>query len=482
LTQKYFASAAHANLTLYAKWSIYTQVAKARISDLFDIQLSVVSLYVSDSLEGSITSKGDFNNEKSPKKFIIDVSVLLYNTSTTWQNQQPSDAKHATLELLRENNFSDSNIYKSLGISPTRYYQLEYEILNQDRSFIYYTIEGKSEYEDVLQETVSSTVTFNTGNGNPKDPIRFEDGECIALGEIPTRQGYAFISWNYSENSNIGYYLCGAQHGDLILVTSWAESVYVTFNLNGGNGISSLPVETNKTYTHDYFSTPTLNGYVFDGWYTDSKLENSFTSAFLTENITLCAKWLVAHEIKFETNGGSSIDTVVIGEGQTPALDNSPTKPDCPFTGWYSDAELQRKYDTAPVNSNMTLYARWVGEDVILLNTGNFNEFFTVTTSCSEDGSMVHQRVTFSYSIRLKDDAFAQSLSSSQIIKIVLMVSLYGVISTQTLLVEIDLARGSDYFKSRKVSWTAGYELPEYQVYSRWDYSIYSVEGEIALQ
>lgn len=67
--------------------------------------------------------------------------------------------------------------------------------------------------------------------------------------------------------------------------------ITISFDSNGGT--SKTPITGYPGDTITLPSNPTLNGYIFDGWYTDPSLQTSFNlSIFPNENLILYAKWL----------------------------------------------------------------------------------------------------------------------------------------------------------------------------------------------
>lgn len=65
--------------------------------------------------------------------------------------------------------------------------------------------------------------------------------------------------------------------------------------------------------------------------------------------------------VRFETNGGGTIDKQKIQKGTTATEPNAPTKTGYTFYGWYTDAEFSGEefdFDTT-VSESMTLYAKW---------------------------------------------------------------------------------------------------------------------------
>lgn len=65
--------------------------------------------------------------------------------------------------------------------------------------------------------------------------------------------------------------------------------------------------------------------------------------------------------VRFETNGGGTIDKQKIQKGTTATEPDAPTKTGYTFYGWYTDAEFSGEefdFDTT-VSESMTLYAKW---------------------------------------------------------------------------------------------------------------------------
>ena len=67
------------------------------------------------------------------------------------------------------------------------------------------------------------------------------------------------------------------------------------------------------------------------------------------------------YTVKFETNGGSKIDSVDVVDGKKVKRPTNPTKDGYTFSGWYSDKALKTAYDfDDKVEKNITLYAKWL--------------------------------------------------------------------------------------------------------------------------
>ena len=75
------------------------------------------------------------------------------------------------------------------------------------------------------------------------------------------------------------------------------------------------------------------------------------------------------YTVKFETNGGSSINDQIVQSGKKIAS-VSTTKTNYIFTGWYTDINLTKEFNTnTKITSDLTLYAKWTEEITISFET-----------------------------------------------------------------------------------------------------------------
>jgi uncharacterized repeat protein (TIGR02543 family) len=125
------------------------------------------------------------------------------------------------------------------------------------------------------------------------------------------RTGYVFTGWNTQADGSGRDYLEGGiytSNMSLILYAKWISLHSVMFDTLGGSSIP--PIEGVK-----YGSTigapdsPMKEDYIFDGWYCDNKYgdEWDFPNQTVTTDLTLYAKWLVAHTVHFDSQGGNAV-------------------------------------------------------------------------------------------------------------------------------------------------------------------------------
>jgi uncharacterized repeat protein (TIGR02543 family) len=123
--------------------------------------------------------------------------------------------------------------------------------------------------------------------------------------------GYVFEKW--SDNNTNATRTDENVQGPISVTANFVKEVYtVSFTSNGGSAVPSQNVPYNE-YANAPTSFPTLDGYSFVGWYSDSDLNNSFNfvNTPITENTTLFAKWIIvplgAPVIQLAVAGDSNI-------------------------------------------------------------------------------------------------------------------------------------------------------------------------------
>jgi hypothetical protein len=74
--------------------------------------------------------------------------------------------------------------------------------------------------------------------------------------------------------------------------------------------------------------------------------------------------------ISFETNGGTTVQTIEMGYNTIATKPGNPTKANAKFWNWYTDAELKHVFDfTQPLKSDITLYAKWISTYNVMYET-----------------------------------------------------------------------------------------------------------------
>lgn len=145
--------------------------------------------------------------------------------------------------------------------------------------------------------------------------------------------------------------------------------------------------DTGKTVVPS--TTPTKEGYTFEGFYKDSTFKEAFKGGEdLTKHITVYGKWSVTtFDVKLvDEKNGEKVIEVEYGEKLSIA---DPTAAGFVFQGWYTDAARTTAFDKKTgITSELILYAKWgyVQYNITyVLNGGRFQSGTTVPETYDEN-------------------------------------------------------------------------------------------------
>jgi len=237
--------------------------------------------------------------------------------------------------------------------------------------------------EETPQSSVTSqnderSITFNTGAGSYIAPVKVAFGEKLTSPANPTLVKHTFGGW-YTDNSFTTEFDFDIEISDnMTLYAKWTQSVAtVTFNSRLGTAVPTHNINIGTVIAAPD-PAPTRTGYVFEHWCIDIAGDNRFNfTTPITGDITLYARWRIVYAVTFTINGGSAVPVQQIEVGAKVIAPMIPTMENYLFVCWCKEAALNNEYDfNSPVNSNLTLYAKWTQ----VSNTITFN---------SNDGSAV---------------------------------------------------------------------------------------------
>ena len=146
-----------------------------------------------------------------------------------------------------------------------------------------------------------------------------------------------------------------------ILLTLGNKKYTISFDTDGGNSLESITAKEKETIT---LPIAVKEGYIFNGWIDETgKIIPSIY--VVTKDVTLKATWISETAdtitIKFDTNGGSKIEDIIIVKGETLKLPQNPTKAGYKFVTWETENGTPI-YNEALLRESVTLYAVWEKE------------------------------------------------------------------------------------------------------------------------
>ncbi|MBR4202072.1 MAG: InlB B-repeat-containing protein [Candidatus Methanomethylophilaceae archaeon] len=220
------------------------------------------------------------------------------------------------------------------------------------------------------------TIKFNPngGTGSISDMHESIYGPPIVIpGNHPTREGYAFFGWSTTPEGDVEYTnviprpLPVYEDKIMTLYAVWGEGFTVTFDSDGGSHVDSQTVIKNTKAEKP--ADPTKEHNRFLGWYLGEATEPFDFDTPITADITLTAKWLPSYLVKFDSQGGSSVESQYVEPGSKAVKPKDPTKTGNKFLGWFlGAAEEPFDFDT-PITSDITLTAKWLQLYVVAFDT-----------------------------------------------------------------------------------------------------------------
>ena len=201
-------------------------------------------------------------------------------------------------------------------------------------------------------EAGTYTVTFDSDGGSVVESAVVKDGAKVTKPKDPTKAGYTFKGWFIGDKE---YAFETAVTANITLKAKWEVVTYtVTFDSDGGSDVAAAKVNHGAKVTKP--ADPTKTGYTFKGWLNGETVYD-FEKA-VTADITLKAKWeVVTYTVKFDSDGGSVVESAVVKDGAKVTKPADPTKTGYTFKGWLN-GETVYNFETA-VTADITLKAKW---------------------------------------------------------------------------------------------------------------------------
>jgi len=173
----------------------------------------------------------------------------------------------------------------------------------------------------------------------------------------------------------------------------------VSFDTQGGSSVDAQAIGSGGRVAIP--ASPTWGVSIFKGWFRDSAatLPWNFSADTVTNALTLYAGWTIRYEVRFDSRGGSPVESQRLAPGSKIALPATPLRGVSAFNGWCRDeAGLQIwNFSMETVTNTLTLYASWQDReytDLVSVPGGTF-----VETEAYWNGEIYYESSGFSHTI-----------------------------------------------------------------------------------
>ena len=236
----------------------------------------------------------------------------------------------------------------------------------------------KGRNSDVLENHLICAMleaTF-TADGESISTQTIDRGGKFTEPAAPSKENHTFAGWyNGDEKFDFDADTTNAPNV-LELVAKWEKSKYTVKFVSDHGSFADQTIEYGKLIETDKLTIPEVEGYTFDGWYTDATRTKEFDfSTPITSNTTVYAKWTANdYYVSFVTEHGKTPTSQNVKYNGTATNPGELTEDGYTFIGWYADEAHKTKFDfSTPITSNTTVYAKWEKNAPVLPDTYALN-------------------------------------------------------------------------------------------------------------
>ena len=237
----------------------------------------------------------------------------------------------------------------------------------------------KGSNNDVLENHLICAkleATF-TADGTTLAPAQTIDrGGKFTEPAAPSKENHTFAGWyNGDEKFDFDADTTNAPNV-LELVAKWDINQYTVKFVSEHGSFEDQTIEHGKPIDPDKLTIPEVDGYTFDGWYTDDTRTKEFDfSTPITSNTTVYAKWTANdYEVRFITEHGDAPASQNVPYNETATNPGELTEDGYTFIGWYADEAHETKFDfSTPITGDTKVYAKWEKNAPVLPDTYALN-------------------------------------------------------------------------------------------------------------
>lgn len=237
----------------------------------------------------------------------------------------------------------------------------------------------KGSNNDVLENHLICAkleATFTADGTTFAQPQTIDRGGKFTEPAAPSKENHTFAGWyNGDEKFDFDADTTNAPNV-LELVAKWDINKYTVQFVSEHGSFADQTIEHGKPIGTGKPTIPPVEGFTFDGWYTDENrtIEFDFTKP-ITSNTTVYAKWTPNdYEVSFVTEHGNTPASQNVKYNGTATNPGKLTAEGYTFIGWYADEAHKTKFDfTKPITGDTKVYAKWEKNAPVLPDTYALN-------------------------------------------------------------------------------------------------------------
>lgn len=237
----------------------------------------------------------------------------------------------------------------------------------------------KGSYNGVLENhlvcnTLEATFTADGTTFAPAQTI--DRGEKFKEPAEPSKENHTFAGW-YNGDEKFDFDADTTKAPNVLeLVAKWEKSKYTVKFVSDHGSFKDQTIEHGKPIGTGKPTIPEVEGYTFDGWYTDENrtIEFDFTKP-ITSNTTVYAKWTAKdYEVSFITEHGKTPTSQNVKYNGTATNPGELTEEGYTFIGWYTDHTCTTEFKfSTPITGDTKVYAKWEKNAPVLPDTYALN-------------------------------------------------------------------------------------------------------------
>ena len=239
-------------------------------------------------------------------------------------------------------------------------------------------ITGKDALSNIRLVCGKLEATFTADGTTFAQPQTINRGEKFTKPAEPPKENHTFAGWyNGDEKEKFDFDADTTNAPNVLnLVAKWDINKYTVQFVSEHGSFEDQTIEHGKPIGTGKPTIPPVEGFTFDGWYTDENrtIEFDFTQP-ITSNTTVYAKWTAKdYEVSFVTEHGDAPASQNVPYNGTATDPGKLSEEGYTFDGWYTDHTCTTEFKfSTPITGDTKVYAKWEKNAPVLPDTYALN-------------------------------------------------------------------------------------------------------------